>query len=272
MRIATLLPVTALMGVLLAPGLHAEELGTEEKIQETYELYRAGETVTLDQAEWLLGLDTTYTLDDESLPGLLQSSRVLAVTPSLAYGFGNGFELSTSVPFLFSESSVETTEEAFSEENTFATGNVSIGGAYTLPLNLPFATSLRASVQLPTATDDRFDTGLVTGFGINVDKIIQPAFVYGGVTISQAWEEDATDFGYQAGLGFYLNHALAAGVELSGTHQLEAPRATNPDSVMLTGRITYQTSQRFGIGPSVGVGVTEGAPDAVLGFKVWRRF
>ena len=257
---------------------HAQEatpttspLGIEEKLKEVYDLYRMGDVVTLKKQEFRAELDLGYALNESKVFGLQETSRTMSAIGTFAYGVSDGMELSLGVPLIYREHKAEDTSTTYLNEHTAGLGDVTLGLAATLPVPWVSTTGL-VSVTLPTATNDLGSNNVVTLIGFNVDKVMQPAFVYGGLSWVRDWGESQDAVGYTAGVGFFLNYALSIGTELDGSYLINPDQGMPNDMLSLVTRVSYQATPSFGVTPSVGVGLTESAPDVQLGLRLAWRF
>lgn len=271
--------VVLLVGAFLVPqDTYADEqqsdtteLGVEEKLKEVYDLYRTGDVVTLDRQEWRAELNLGYVLNESRVFGIQETTRTMFTVGSLAYGVTEGVEASLHVPLLYRDQSAESTDTTFLDESSSGLGDVSLGLVAVLPVPWVRTTGL-ASVSLPTAQEDLGNDGVITSLGFSVDEVMQPAFVYGGLAWLRDWDASRDAVGYKAGVGFFLNYALSIGAEVDGSYTINPEQGMPHDEASLIGRVSYQASPSFGITPSVGVGLTESAPDAQFGLRLSWRF
>ncbi len=265
--------------VALCPvAVHAQEatpttspLGIEEKLKEVYDLYRMGNVVTLEKSEFRAELELGYALNESRVFGFQETTRTLSAIGTLAYGITDGMELSLALPLIYREQKAESSDATFLDEQHAGLGDVTLGLAATIPVPWVSTTGL-VSISLPTATDDLGSDGVTTSIGFNVDKVMQPAFVYGGLAWVRDWGESQDAVGYTAGVGFFLNYALSIGAELDGSYLFNPEQGMPNDMLSLVGRVSYQATPSFGVTPSVGVGLTESAPDVQLGLRLAWRF
>jgi len=251
-------------------SLSDTSLGVEEKLKAVYDLYRTNEVVTLSQHETNIGLSFGYALNETRVLGLQDTTRTLTATALAGYGITDRVQLSLSTPLVYQTRLAQDPTTTYLDTSTAGIGNVTLGLAASLPTTT-VATTLLASVALPSAEEGVGNAGLVTSIGINVDKVLQPAFVYGGLSWLRDWDADTDAVGYSAGVGFFLNYALSVGAGLEGSFLLNPAQGLPHDTMALVGRVSYQATPSFGFTPSIAVGLTEGAPDVALGLSmVWR--
>lgn len=200
-----------------------EEIGIDQKLQRLYELYRVGETVSLRPREFRFGLGAAYMVDDSDQLGVRFSSRGLTAQASLAYGITNWLEAAVNFPLQWSEQHVESRENRLLNRNIVGVGQAGLKLITTVPTD-GFETTGIIGINFPTS-DERFGSNAVrTSVGFNVAKVLQPAFVFGGLSWERDWKQSGDGIGYAAGLGFYLNHYLSAGLELTGVRMLNPSR------------------------------------------------
>lgn len=246
-------------------------LGIEEKLENVYNLYRTGDVVTLGKREVRAELELGYALQESRVFGMQETARTLATIGTLAYGVTSGTELSLSVPVTYREQTAEDTSATYVDEHAVGLGDVELGLAAAIPVPWVSTTGL-VSVTLPTATDDLGHNGVTTSIGFSVDKVMQPAFVYGGLSWLRDWDQSMDAVGYRTGIGFFLNYALSVGAELDGSYLINPVQGMAQDTLALVGRVGYQATPSFGLTPSVGVGLTESAPDVTLGLRLAWKF
>ncbi len=248
-----------------------EEIGLDQKLQRLYELYRAGETVALAPRESRFTLGVAYAFDDRSELGLRTSNRSLALQGSFAYGIVDWLEAGVTVPLQWNQTRLETNDATLANTSVAGLGDVGVQLIATLPVRTFEATGV-LGLAFPTGRDGIGEPGVRSHLGLNVATIIRPAFVFGGLAWQRDWYANLDSIVYTGGLGFYLNYLLSAGVELSGTRFLNPPRGGIHDTASATVRISYQATPNVGITPSVSFGLTDSAPDVVVGFTISRRF
>lgn len=271
-----ILSVTMLLLSGLACFAYAEEakepkeLGLDQKLERLYQLYRAGETISLKPREVRFSLGVAYAVDEEVLPGVRASRRSLGLQGALAYGLTDWLEAGISVPVKWDTLRVESTDTVLAREGSAGIGDIGTRFIAKLPVRAFEMTGILA-LTFPTGKDALGERGMQSSFGINIAKTIRPAFLFGGLAWQRNWQTARDGIVYTGGMGFYLNHALSAGVELAGTRLLNPPRGGAHDMATATIQVSYQMSSSLGITPYVSFGLTDSAPDAVIGFNVlWR--
>ncbi len=246
-------------------------LGLDQKLERLYELYRAGETVSLLRREMRFNLGFAYSVQDDNVLGLQSSGNTATLHGTFALGIANWLEAAVSIPFQWHESRIETPGERLADSSELGIGGASIRLIAALPTKA-FETSMVASFTLPTGDRafeaDRFHSLI----GINIAKVMRPAFVFGGLAWQRDWDQTLDGVLYSGGVGFFLNHTLSLGVEIGGTRFLDPPLGHPYDTASATTRVTYQATPSFGLAPFVNIGLTDSAPDSTIGANLFWRF
>lgn len=247
-----------------------EELGLEQKLQRLYELYRSGETVSLKSHESRFSLGVAYAFADKSELGLHASNRSLALQGSFAYGITDRVEAAISVPLQWDQDRIETHDAVLANKSLAGLGDMSVRLIATLPVK-SFEMTGVFGLTLPTGTGGVGQPGIRSLVGVNIATIVRPAFLFGGLAWQRDWHTSVNGINYTGGVGFYLNHALSAGLELSGTRFLNPLRSGIYDTASATVQVSYQVTPTLGITPYVSHGLTNGTPN-VVGLTISRRF
>lgn len=247
-----------------------EEIGLDQKLTRLYQLHRSGETVSLKPREMRFGLGVAYALDEEAALGVRASNRSLGLQGSFAYGITDWLEWSVGIPVQWDTLRVETADKVLAHQDSAGIGDLNTRFVVALPVRAFELTSVLA-LTFPTGRSAGGESGIRSSLAINVAKNVRPAFLFGGLTWQRNWEKGRDGIGYAGGLGFYLNHALSAGVALSGTRFLNPPRGGARDVATATLQTSYHVSPSLGITPYVSFGLMDSAPDAIVGFNLlWR--
>lgn len=247
-----------------------DEIGLDQKLARLYQLYRSGETVSLKPREMRFGLGVAYAVDEETALGVRASNRSLGLQGSFAYGITDWLEWGIGIPVQWDTLRVETADKVLARQDSAGIGDLNMRFVVALPVRSFEVTGVLA-LTFPTGRSAGGESGLWSSLGFNVAKNIRPAFLFGGLVWQRNWETGRDGIGYTGGLGFYLNHALSAGVELSGTRFLHPPRGGTRDVAAATVRASYYITPSFGIAPYVSFGLTDSAPDAIVGFHLFWR-
>lgn len=261
----------SLLVVLSAYAGEPRELGLEQKLQRLYELYRAGETVSLKSHGSQFYLDVAYGFDEKNELDLRASNRSLTLQGSFAYGITDRVEAAITVPLQWTQTHIETPDTSFGNSSLAGLGDMGVRFIATLPVKLFEMTGV-LGLTLPTGRDGIRQPGVRSTLGLNVATILRPAFLFGGLAWQRDWHTGVNGINYNGGVGFYLNHSLSAGLQLSGTRFLNPLRGGIYDTAMAAVQVSYQVTPTLGITPYVSFGLTDSAPDAVIGFHVSWRF
>jgi outer membrane putative beta-barrel porin/alpha-amylase len=248
-----------------------EELGTDEKLQRLYELYRVGETVSLKPHESLLGLSVAYAFSDKNELGTHTSNSSLSLQGSFAYGITDRLEASVIVPLQWNQNRLETSDTTLVNTSVAGLGDVGVQLLATLPVKAFEMTGV-LGITFPTGREGLGQTGIRSLIGLNVATILRPAFLFGSLAWQRDWERDVNGITYTGGIGFYLNYSLSAGLQISGTRFLNPPRGRIHDTASATVQVSYQMTPTFGISPYMSFGLTDSAPNVAIGFNLSQRF
>ena len=248
-----------------------DELGMDQKLARAYDLYRKGDTVSLRQSEIQMGVGVAYTTSNKNTFGIQQSSRALATQVFASRGFGTGIEVSVSMPYITQSQRVETADATL-ESNT-----ISGFGDPTIRMMKMFqtkdvGTTGILSVTLPQGGNELSRKETHTSLGASWSKVLRPAFVTGGLTWERDWKSSVNGLGYNAGLGFFLNHALAVGGEISGVVALNPKAGAVRDITSLGLKVAYQTAPDFGAVVMTSFGVGTDSPQSTIGVTTYWRF
>lgn len=259
-----------------ATGTTTSSLGLNEKLKQVYDLYRSGEVVTLKEHEVRVGLGLGYTINESRVLSYQDTARTLATTGTFSYGVTNGTEILLAVPFTYQAHTAGDTQTTLLDTHHAGLGDVAVGLATSLPVPW-FSTTGLVSVTFPTASnvlrsDGLGSNGITSTIGFNVDKILQPAFVYGGLNWQRDWGYSKDGIGYTAGIGFFLNYALSVGTELDGIYIINPNKGVPHDRVSLVGKVSYQATPTVGFMPFIGVDLVGNAPGVQLGARLAWRF
>lgn len=247
-----------------------DEIGLDQKLERLYQFYRAGETISLKPREIRFSLGVAYAVDEEVMIGVRASRRSLGLQGAFAYGLADWLEVGISVPVRWDTLRIESADTVLAREGAAGIGDMGTRFITRLPVRAFEVTGI-LTLTFPTGKDALGERGMQSSFGINIAKTIRPAFLFGGLAWQRNWQTARDVIVYTGGMGFYLNHALSAGVELAGTRFLNPPRGGAHDMATATIQVSYQMSPSLGITPYVSFGLTDSAPDAVIGFSVlWR--
>jgi len=265
------------LGFFSSSFIQAEDkIGVEEKVKKAYELYLQDQSVTLEKSSWRMGIDLSYTSNESKIFLNQQEARLVQGGLSINYGLTDRIELFGRVPLIYEN--YTSRDLLFSEKSSFSSfnlGNINLGASATLfrVANGPTIT-FQTAFQLPTYTGKYLNNKSVASVGLTVYQDFDPAFIYGGFSGNKTIGGSRSDgFGYNAGLGFSLNHKLALGAEINGGYSFgNQIFLANREYVQLTGRVSIILDQKNLIQPSVSFGLNDNTPDYTLGVQWTRRF
>ncbi len=248
-----------------------EELGMDQKLARVYDLYRKGDSVSLKPSEMQMGIGLAYTTSNKETLGLRQSARTLTTQMFASRGIGDGMEISVAVPYIAQSQRVETPGTVLANSTVSGVGGPTIRFIDTLSTKEVSTTAI-FSATLPTGKDTLSRNETHTSMGASWSKVLRPAFVSGGLTWERDWKSKVNGFGYNAGLGFFLNHALSVGGEIAGVVTLNPKVGMARDSTTVGIKVAYQTTPDFGIVGLVNIGVATDTPQATVGVTTYWRF
>lgn len=248
-----------------------DELGMNQKLARVYDLYRKNDAVSLKQNEMQVGVGIAYTTSNKETFGLRQNARSFNTQVFASRGFGGGTEISVSIPYIAQSQRVEMAATIL-ESNT-----VSGFGDPTIRMMKMFQTKEVGttgilSVTLPHGDSELSRKETHTSLGASWSKVLRPAFVTGGLTWEKDWKSNTNGLGYNAGLGFFLNHALSVGGEVSSVIALNPKIGTARDTTTLGFKVAYQTTPDFGVVAMANFGVVTDAPQSTIGVTTYWRF
>jgi hypothetical protein len=251
---------------------HTEgEIGMEQKLERVYDLYRKGDVVSLKKSETQVGVGIAYTTSNKEIFGLRQSGRSFSTQVIASRGIGAGMEVSVALPYMANSQRVETPDHVLSNITVSGIGDPTLRIIGALPTKEVSTTAIFA-VTLPVGMKGLSRDEIHTSLGVSWSKVIRPAFVSGGLSWERDWKSDVNGLGYNAGVGFFLNHALSVGGEISGVIGIDPKKGTSRDQTTLGLKVAYQTTPDFGIVASVNFGVATDTPNVTVGVTSYWRF
>jgi len=247
------------------------ELAIDQKLARVYDLYRKGDAVSLKPSEMQLDISVAGTVGSKETLGILQSTRGVSSQFSVSRGIGRGTEISLALPLQATSMRAETADQVIEHKTLFGIADPTIRILHTLPTKEVSTTAIFAAT-LPVGKRELSDNGFHTSIGANWSKVFRPAFVSGGLTWERDWRNRTNGVGYNAGAGFFLNHALSVGGEVSGVAMLNQKQGRTRDNTMLGIKVAYQSTPDFGIIGSVHFGVGTDSPRTTIGISTNWRF
>lgn len=255
----------------VTPQADDEELGMSQKLERVYDLYRKGNVVSLKPSEWQMGVGASYSTSTNSTIELMQSSRSIATPVFVGRGIGDGMEASVSMPYIVSNQHVETSSGTLFNDRSSGYGDPTLRFIKMFPQKGMSAAAVFAAT-LPVGSNKLSNKETHTSLGINLSKVLRPAFVSGGLTLERDWKSSINGIGYSAGLGFFLNHALSVGGDISGLAVLNPKPGMTRDATTVGVKAAYQTDPDVGIVVSANFGVGTNTPSTTVGVSTYWRF
>lgn len=254
----------------VSPQANDEELGMSQKLERVYDLYRRGNVVSLKQSEWQMGIGASYSTSNNISIDLMQSSRSIATQVFAGRGVGDGMEASVSMPYLVSKQYAETSSGTLFNETSSGYGDPTLRFVKMFPQKGVTAATVFAAT-LPVGSNKLSSKETHTSLGINLSKVLRPAFVSGGLTLERDWKSNVNGIGYSAGLGFFLNHALSVGGDIAGVAVLNPKPGMARDATTVGVKVAYQADPDVGIVVSASFGVGTNTPSATVGVSTYWR-
>lgn len=253
------------------PTINQDELGMNQKLARVYDLYRKGDAVSLKPNEMMMGVGMAYTTANTNTFGIQQSARALNTQVFASRGFGSGMEVSVSLPYIAQSQRVETAGTILESKNVSGFGDPTIRMMKMFQTKDVGTTGI-LSVTLPQGNSELSRKETHTSLGASWSKVLRPAFVTGGLTWERDWKSNTNGLGYNAGLGFFLNHALSVGGEVAGVVALNPKVGAVRDTTTLGIKVAYQTTPDFGVVVMTNFGVATDTPQSTIGVTTYWRF
>lgn len=248
-----------------------DELGMDQKLARVYDLYRKGDAVSLKPNEMMVGVGVAYTTANTDTFGIRQSARALNTQVFASRGFGSGMEVSVSLPYIAQSQRVEMAGTILESKNVSGFGDPTIRMMKMFQTKDVGTTGI-LSVTLPQGDSELSRKETRTSLGASWSKVLRPAFVTGGLTWERDWKSNTNGLGYNAGLGFFLNHALSVGGEVAGVIALNPKVGAVRDTTTVGVKVAYQTTPDFGVVVMANFGVATSTPQSTIGVTTYWRF
>jgi hypothetical protein len=272
-----------------APGeLEAEA----EEARRALDVFLREEQILLRRGELALELDTLYATGTRdrfvtNIAGApLAEVTNWSVTTFLIprYGLLDNLELDVEIPFGWAEQELDfgTTRSRTSDVNV---GDIAATLRYQLWLERGARPALALELRGKSITGG--DTLLGTGHwnvdaGISVVKTLDPVVFFGRLGYTVAFERNGVDPGdqvrYLFGMGYSLNDRVSFSMRVGGAYVGQAkqngkaiPRSSL-DIVSLQFNVTTRVARHWFVEPFVNAGLTDDAPDAIIGVSVLYLF
>jgi hypothetical protein len=296
---------TADSGEAAAAGPAATPAASEDDKNALHQLYVVrDEAVTLKPGRFEADFELSYSRDN----GFLQSSWALGAVASLRYGATGGWEFGVRVPYDWTHRHTATATPTGLDVDLAAFGDVSFDVSKLVMHETPTLPGIvvSAGLSLPTGIDPYGPGALKPGTdpsdpfafyrnagghyaaeaGIELFKTVDPFAYFGGVKISYPFARDVG--GVEVFPGYSIAYNLGATLALSDSSSLgfavlgaiktdmETGGVAVPDTATLPMSTAISVLQRisdgFYVEPSITIGLTEDAPDAVLAVKTTKTF
>jgi hypothetical protein len=192
--------------------------------------------------------------------------------------------------FSFADSSISHSKSGF--------GDVTAGFNYEIAQEGMRRPDIIVSFSYGTATGSKpNEVGLSLGsghkavtLGVQFIKSSDPVALFWGINYTHQFDaryflnEDIHNVnpgeaaGYNFGFGFAVNDSISLSAQLAGSYQSVAKAdgfkvfGTSNEPVSLRAALTFRSSKRTFIEPSVSFGLNDDTPDFVLGFSLTHRF
>ena len=248
-----------------------DEIALDQKLKRVYELYRVGETVTLRPHEFRIGVGVDYSFDETERLGIRTRTRAVGTNATIGFGVSKWLEVQLVLPMQGIFSRIDNFGTDVRHRDVIGFGGMGLQFTAALPTKV-METALTFGVTLPSGDRRLGANHMQSLLGLNVAKQLRPAFIYGGISWGHDWDATRDSIGYIGGVGFYLNHALSLGGELSGQSFIQSIPHGNQDIFSTSFRLAYQATPDFGINASFSHGLTVGAPNITINLNVVRRF
>jgi hypothetical protein len=269
--IASALLIFSMSASAEEPATNHDELGMNQKLARVYDLYRKGDAVSLKPNEVMMGVGMAYATESTDTFGLQQSTRSLNTQVFASRGFGSGVEVSVSVPYIAQSQRAEIIGATLESKTITGFGDPTIRMMKMFQTK-DIGTTGILSITLPQGGSKLSRKATHTALGANWSKVLRPAFVTGGLTWEHDWKSNANGLGYNAGLGFFLNHALSVGGEVAGVIALNPKAGAVRDITSIGAKVAYQTTPDFGVVVTANFGVGTDTPRSIIGVTTYWRF
>lgn len=271
-----LIAVCALLFVAMSASAgeaitNQDELGMNQKLARVYDLYRKGDAVSLKPNEMMMGVGIAYTTGSTDMFGIRQSVRALNTQVFASRGFGSGMEVSVSLPYIAQSQRAEMAGTTLESKTISGFGDPTIRMMKMLQTKDVGTTGI-LSVTLPQGDHELSRKETHTSLGASWSKVLRPAFVTGGLTWERDWKSNANGLGYNAGLGFFLNHALSVGGEVAGVVALNPQVGAVRDTTAIGFKVAYQAMPDFGVVVMTNFGVATDTPQSTIGVTTYWRY
>jgi hypothetical protein len=291
-RVAVLAVVT---GVLCPSMVSAQPAKEDKDVREEAEEARRAMDVFLRQEKVLIrrgelwlesnSFYSTDSRDDLVVSGFTQFGKVTtqaAETSLLArYGILDNLEFDLRVPFVWASQEINVGVTRLRTEDS-GLGDVTASLKFQVWREGPGTPDISLSLdgRAPTATDSLLGTGhWGVGATIGLVKTLDPVVFFARVgylaSIGDGGRNPGDVVAYQFGMGYSLNDRVSLTTQLTGgvvVNGGENFQGSNRDFYSLQLSVTVLVTKHLFMEPFVSVGLSQNAPDVVVGLSVPYRF
>jgi len=210
------------------------------------------------------------------------TKRTFLPNLTVRYGLLNDLELDLLAPFYgYAE---QTIDVGTARQRTSDNGPGDIAGLVRYQVWHERGSSpdviLDMRVKSRTAGNSLLGTGTWSiGGGVTLVKTLDPVVFFGRVGYTYTFEHDGfnpgNEIGFLGGLGFSLNDRVSLNMQVNGIYNTENTQlngnsihGTSQEGVSLSLGVTVQVTKHVFVEPLVSFGLTNDAPDVVLGLNV----
>lgn len=289
---AVLAVVTGVLGpsmVWAQPAKEDKDVREEaEEARRAMDVFLRQEKVLIRRGELWLELDAFYstdTRDDLVVSGFTEFAKVTtqAAETSLVarYGLLNNLEFDLRVPFVWASQEINVGATRLRNEDS-GLGDVTASLKYQVWREGPGTPDISLSLdgRAPTATASLIGTGhWGVGATIGLVKTLDPVVLFGRVgylaSIGDGGRDPGDVVAYQFGIGYSLNDRVSLTTQLTGgvvVNGGENFQGSNRDFYSLQFSVTVLVTKHLFMEPFVAVGLSQNAPDVVVGLSLPYRF
>jgi hypothetical protein len=283
--------VTGVAGLLAPAAVWAQPAKAERDVREEAEaaqramdVFLREQKVLIRQGELWLELNSFYSTDtrDEFLAsGALAKQRTRVAEASLIARFGllDNLEVDIRVPFVDTSQEIDVGVTRVRTEDS-GLGDIGAGLKYQIWREGPNTPDIVLSVEGrgPTGEEPLLGSGhWNVGATIALVKTLDPVVFFGrlGYTaiFGHSHRDPADEIVFQPGIGYSLNDRVSLTTQLIGSVVLDgtADQRSNRESISLQFSVTVLVTKNLFIEPFVAFGLSQNAPDAIVGLSVPYR-
>jgi hypothetical protein len=263
-----------------------------EAAQRAMDIFLREQKVLIRRGEVGLELDTFYSTDTREdfvavSGGVAQAevrTRVAESTLILRYGLLNDLEADVRVPFVYADQKIDLGVTRLNLDDA-GLGDVRAGLRYQVWRETAGTPDVVLSVEGKSRTGDEplLGTGhWNVGGSIALIKTLDPVVFFGRLGYSATLEREGRNPGdeifYQLGIGYSLNDRVSLSTQLIGAvighTELDdtTVRRSDLDILSLQLGVTVLVTRKLFVEPVVNFGLSEDAPDVIVGLNLVYRF